>query len=146
MKWIIPVFFLILAFSNCKVLSSSQRESISDFAAMAGTVAEVPTDIYSKYYALNHEYKMLNSAADFLDAPKIEDAIANLEEKQQDIATDNKMILQFKTQYGILKQFAELLAALADDHLVSTCRQARYIHGITGLHAAERCCHLAVHR
>ena len=110
--WII-ILFVSFA-SGCTVIRNSQQEDLAEFAHMAIKVADVPGDIYTRYYELNHQYKILNSASQFMDAPKVTDAISDLELKEEDIAMDDAKIHAFKVQYEIMKKFAALLMAMTD--------------------------------
>ncbi len=114
MRYLFLLMAIITTLSQCKVMHNSQKERVCEFAQIAKTVADVPSDIYTKYYELNHTFKMYNSATDFFDTRKITDAVKNLEEKQSDISADDSKIQAFKTQYGILRRFASLLLALND--------------------------------
>ena len=114
MRYSQMIIFLILVSSGCSVMHNSQKEALAEFSHMSISVADVPGDIYAKYYELNHQYKILNSAADFMDAPNVNDAIKNLELKEKDMAIDEAKIHAFDVQYEILKKFGSLLLAMTD--------------------------------
>ncbi len=114
MKYFWISMLVISVAPGCKVIRNSQQEHLAEFAHMAIKVADVPGDIYTRYYELNHQYKILNSASQFMDAPKVTDAINDLELKEDDIAMDDAKIHAFRVQYEILKKFAALLMAMTD--------------------------------
>ena len=111
------LFFLLLLTTGlfgCRVLSKSQKDAISNFSEMTKTISQVPNDIYSKYYDLEHEFRNLNDATLLLHDKDLGENIANLEKSLIIDSTDTKKIQQIKLQYGILNKFTTLLLALSN--------------------------------